>query len=55
MNVIVLGFLASLGAGLLTAVGAVPVLFGPLAPRDTSVHLQSRKLSRCPAPNKPFS
>ena len=28
MNVVALGFLASLGAGLVTAVGALPVLFG---------------------------
>ena len=32
-NIILLGFLASLAAGLMTAVGAVPVLFGRTVPR----------------------
>ncbi|MHA1158315.1 MAG: ZIP family metal transporter [Alphaproteobacteria bacterium] len=33
MNLVLLGFLASLGAGTMTAVGAVPILFGRQMPR----------------------
>jgi ZIP family zinc transporter len=36
MNIVLLGFLASLGAGLVTAVGAVPVLFGRSISRRTN-------------------
>ena len=36
MSLVLIGFLASLGAGLMTGVGAIPVLFGRSVPRKAS-------------------
>lgn len=36
MNIVTIGFLASLGAGLMTAAGAVPILFGGAISRRTN-------------------
>ena len=36
MSIVLIGFLASLGAGLLTGVGALPVLFGRTISRKAS-------------------